>query len=194
MERVTELMEEMGLNPNYMGRYPHEFSGGQRQRIGLARTLSLNPRVIIADEPVSALDVSVQAQVLNLLEELTDRLGLTLIFISHDLSVVEHVCNRIAVMYLGQIVEIDDADDLLRHPAHPYTEALVSAAGTADPDVRMQRIILKGDVPNPAAPLPAVSSIPGADMPRTSARRSGRNWKTWARVIFVDATSPRNWT
>ena len=152
MERVTELMEEVGLNPNYMGRYPHEFSGGQRQRIGLARTLSLNPRIIIADEPVSALDVSVQAQVLNLLEELTDRLGLTLIFIAHDLSVVEHVCNRIAVMYLGQIVEIDDADDLLRHPAHPYTEALVSAVPAADPDVRMQRIILEGDVPNPAAP------------------------------------------
>ncbi len=150
--RVGELMEAVGLNPNYMGRYPHEFSGGQRQRIGLARTLSLNPRIIIADEPVSALDVSVQAQVLNLLQELKEQLGLTLLFIAHDLSVVEHICDRIAVMYLGHIMEIDDAEDLLRNPAHPYTEALVSAVPPADPDVRMERIILEGDVPSPSNP------------------------------------------
>ena len=150
--RVGELMEAVGLNPNYMGRYPHEFSGGQRQRIGLARTLSLNPRIIIADEPVSALDVSVQAQVLNLLQELKGQLGLTLLFIAHDLSVVEHICDRIAVMYLGHIMEIDDAEDLLRNPAHPYTEALVSAVPPADPDVRMERIILEGDVPSPSNP------------------------------------------
>ncbi len=150
--RVGELMEAVGLNPNYMERYPHEFSGGQRQRIGLARTLSLNPRIIIADEPVSALDVSVQAQVLNLLQELKEQLGLTLLFIAHDLSVVEHICDRIAVMYLGHIMEIDDAEDLLRNPAHPYTEALVSAVPPADPDVRMERIILEGDVPSPSNP------------------------------------------
>ena len=150
--RVGELMEAVGLNPNYMGRYPHEFSGGQRQRIGLARTLSLNPRIIIADEPVSALDVSVQAQVMNLLQELKEQLGLTLLFIAHDLSVVEHICDRIAVMYLGHIMEIDDAEDLLRNPAHPYTEALVSAVPPADPDVRMERIILEGDVPSPSNP------------------------------------------
>ena len=150
--RVTELMRRVGLDPAYMSRYPHEFSGGQRQRIGLARTLSLNPRLIIADEPVSALDVSIQAQVLNLLQELKEELGLTLVFIAHDLSVVEHVCDRIAVMYVGKIVEIADSEELLRNPRHPYTEALVSAVPPADPDIRLQRIILEGDVPSPANP------------------------------------------
>lgn len=153
-DRVATLMKSVGLEPAYMRRYPHEFSGGQRQRIGLARTLSLNPRLIIADEPVSALDVSVQAQVLNLLQGLKDELGLTLLFIAHDLSVVEHICDRIAVMYVGKIVELAESEELLSHPMHPYTEALVSAVPPADPDIQTHRIILEGDVPSPSNPPP----------------------------------------
>jgi oligopeptide/dipeptide ABC transporter ATP-binding protein len=153
-DRVGDLMTAVGLDPNYMRRYPHEFSGGQRQRISLARTLSLSPRLIIADEPVSALDVSVQAQVLNLLQRLQDELGLTLLFVAHDLSVVEHVSDRIAVMYVGKIVELAETIELLSHPLHPYAECLISAVPPADPDVRLDRIILEGDVPSPANPPP----------------------------------------
>jgi oligopeptide/dipeptide ABC transporter ATP-binding protein len=149
---VASLMSNVGLDPNYMQRYPHQFSGGQRQRIGLARTLALNPRLVIADEPVSALDVSVQAQVLNLLQELKERLGLTLLFIAHDLSVVEHMCDRIAVMYVGKIVELTEAEELLKHPLHPYTEALISAIPPADPDIKQSRIMLSGEIPSPANP------------------------------------------
>jgi oligopeptide/dipeptide ABC transporter ATP-binding protein len=151
-ERVAQLMESVGLNPAFMRRYPHEFSGGQRQRIGLARTLSLNPRMIIADEPVSALDVSVQAQVLNLLQELKERLGLTMIFVAHDLSVVEHISDRIAVMYVGKIVEMAETETLLTEPLHPYTEALLSSIPPADPDIHPNRIQLQGEVPSPAKP------------------------------------------
>jgi oligopeptide/dipeptide ABC transporter ATP-binding protein len=145
-------MREVGLDPTYMRRYPHEFSGGQRQRIGLARTLSLSPRLIIADEPVSALDVSVQAQVLNLLQELKEQLGLTLLFIAHDLSVVEHVSDRVAVMYVGKIIEMAETEKLLGHPLHPYTEALLSSVPPADPDIHPNRIQLQGEVPSPANP------------------------------------------
>lgn len=151
-ERVAELMEAVGLDPNYMERYPHEFSGGQRQRIGIARTLSLSPRLIIADEPVSALDVSIQAQVLNLLQTLKMELGLTMIFIAHDLSVVEHISDRIAVMYVGKLVELSTTEAVLYQPRHPYTEALVSAIPPADPDLHFTRIRLEGEVPSPANP------------------------------------------
>jgi oligopeptide/dipeptide ABC transporter ATP-binding protein len=153
-DRISELMTAVGLDPAYMRRYPHEFSGGQRQRIGLARTLSLSPRLIIADEPVSALDVSVQAQVLNLLQELQERLGLTLLFIAHDLSVVEHVSDRVAVMYVGKLAEMAETEELLKHPLHPYTEALISAVPPADPDIRLNRIIMPGEVASPANPPP----------------------------------------
>jgi len=192
--RVSELLRRVGLRPEYMNRYPNAFSGGQRQRIGIARALALNPRLIVCDEPVSALDVSIQAQVINLLKELQTEFGLTYLFIAHDLAVVEHISDRIAVMYLGRVVELADSERLYTNPLHPYTEALLSAVPSTDPDREGIRVILTGDVPNPANPPPGCHFHPRCRFAQDICKEKTPEWRElepdhWVSCHFAEELS-----
>jgi peptide/nickel transport system ATP-binding protein len=184
-ERVAELLRHVGLRPEYMRRFPHAFSGGERQRIGIARALALHPRLVVADEPVSALDVSVQAQILNLLLDLQADFRLTYLFVAHDLSVVRHISNRVAVMYVGRIVELAETDELFSGPKHPYTAALLSAVPEPDPRTRARRVVLQGEVANPAAPPGGCYFHPRCPYAIEVCRTRTPTWQETSRAHFV---------
>lgn len=194
-ERVRELLDRVGMSPHYVNRYPHEFSGGQRQRIGVARSLALQPEFLVLDEPISALDVSIQAQVVNLLETLQDAMGLTYLFIAHDLSMVRHISDRTAVMYLGKIVELATRDELYSHPLHPYTQALLSAVPIPDPiqERKRQRIILEGSVPSPVNPPKGCRFNPRCQYAVDICRQEDPEWREIIPAHWVACHLVENW-